>query len=328
MNPTIMYVRVSENCNAGCFMCYFAHNHGLYNITDEQFDSLLKHMNSKKSYKMIRFTGGEPLLHKNIINFIKKSHDANYKTSIITNGYLLPNMAENLVEAGLDQIIISIDGSTSEINDKLRGLTNGLDRIISGIKILKEKNPNIVLRANTVVSPHNIADLSSLYDMLEKLQFDSWSIIPIRPTDNSDTIWDKNNINFYLEKYTEFLKSQKHHNSLELLGYSKNWAGTTKDEIIKTFSNQFRINPNDKCNLVDYVRFYIPDKDLIIPCNCAAHRIYQIKGEYLSEDKYKKADIMAQWLRENGKKSCTGCEPINAYAADNPKILNMEDYKY
>ena len=53
MNPTIMYVRVSENCNAGCFMCYFAHNHGLYNITDEQFDSLLKHMNSKKSYKKV-----------------------------------------------------------------------------------------------------------------------------------------------------------------------------------------------------------------------------------------------------------------------------------
>ena len=47
MNPTVMFVRLSENCNAGCFMCYFAHQHGLYNITDEQFDSLIQYMNDK-----------------------------------------------------------------------------------------------------------------------------------------------------------------------------------------------------------------------------------------------------------------------------------------
>ena len=49
----------------------------------------------------------------------------------------------------------------------------------------------------------------------------------------------------------------------------------------------------------------------------------------LSEsDKYKKADIMAQWLKENGKSHCTGCEPLNAYVADNPKILTKKDFKY
>lgn len=126
MKPTIMFVRVSENCNAGCFMCYFAHQHGLYNITNEQFNSLLQYMDRQGTYNIIRFTGGEPLLHKNIINFIKNSHDAGYQTSIITNGYLLPNFGEKIVEAGLDEVIISIDGSISEIHDNLRGLKMAL----------------------------------------------------------------------------------------------------------------------------------------------------------------------------------------------------------
>ena len=52
MNPTVMFVRLSENCNAGCFMCYFAHQHGLYNITDEQchaiYEDLAKYTNAYK----------------------------------------------------------------------------------------------------------------------------------------------------------------------------------------------------------------------------------------------------------------------------------------
>lgn len=84
-----MYIRVSENCNSHCFMCHFAGTSNALNIGDEQYDKLLNHM-KKKNYKMIRFTGGEPLLHKNIIWFIKKAKEIGVKASIITNGYLLP----------------------------------------------------------------------------------------------------------------------------------------------------------------------------------------------------------------------------------------------
>ena len=286
-------------------------------------------MNDKGTYNLIRFTGGEPLLHKNIINYIKKSHDTGYQTSIITNGYLLPNFGQKLVDAGLDQVIISIDGSKPEIHDKLRGLKSGLERIKKGIEIMREQNPNIMLRANTVVSPYNIADMVDLHNMLDELHFNSWSIIPIRPTDNPDTLWNPKDIEFYKEKYNEFLNNIDKHSCVELLGYSKAWAGVSDEEINKTFSNQFRINPTNKCNLVDYVRFYIPDKDLVVPCNCVAHRINQIEADYSSEsDKYKKADIMSNWLKENGKSHCTGCEPLNAYVADNPKILTKKDFKY
>lgn len=324
-----MFVRLSENCNAGCFMCDFAHQHGLYNITDEQFEELLKYMDNVGTYKIIRFTGGEPLLHKNITKYIKKSHDAGYLNSIITNGYLLPNYAKELVFAGLDQAIISIDGSNPEIHDKLRELKGGLEKIKKGIEILRKYNPNINLRANTVVSPRNIENLVELKNMLNDLNFNSWSIIPIKSTDNINTLWDPHNIEFYIEKYNEFLKSLNKNNSTELLGYSNFWAGVTKEEIKRTFNNQFRISPKNECNLVDYVRFFIPDKDIIIPCNCVAHRINQIENLYSKEnDKYKKTDIMAKWLKVHGKSYCTGCEPLNAFASDNPKILTKTNFKY
>ena len=72
MDPKIMYIRVSENCNSHCFMCHFAGTTNSININNEQYDKILKHMRNH-NYKMIRFTGGEPLLHKNIIDFLIKA---------------------------------------------------------------------------------------------------------------------------------------------------------------------------------------------------------------------------------------------------------------
>lgn len=329
MNPKIMFVRVSENCNAGCFMCNFAHSTGKYNISNEQYDKLLNMMEEKGTYELIRFTGGEPLLHPNIFNFIKKAKKLGYKTSIITNGYLLPNFSKEIAYSGVDQVIVSIDGSTSEINDKLRGLKNGLERIKDGVNKIKKVNTNIIFRANTVASEQNIADLSSLYKMLNELSFDSWSIIPIRPTNSLMTKWNLNNIDNNKKLYGEFIKLQSKFKNVKLLGYSSSWAGITDEEINNTFSNKFGIKPRKQCNLVDIVRFYIPDRELIIPCNCAAHRIYQIQTEYDKEKNIsKKADIMAAWLKENGVNNCAGCEPINAYLSDNPNIISENIFNY
>ena len=327
-NNKIMFVRVSENCNAGCFMCHFAHTHGKYNITDDQFNSLLDQMDKDGNYQMIRFTGGEPLLHPHIIDYIKKSHEKGYETSIITNGYLLPNLAEKIADSKLDYIIISTDGSTPEIHDKLRGLPNGLERIKTGVKEIKKLNPDVKIRANTVVSDLNIDDLDNIYNMLEESGFDAWSIIPIRPTDDPNTRWNEKNLEHNVNKYFEFIESQKKHN-LDLLGYSAKWAGSSKEEIVSTFLNQYRVVPTDKCNVVDHVRFYIPDKELIVPCNCAAHRIHQIETDYDNEsDIYKKAELMAKWLKDNGKDHCSGCEPLNAYAADHPEVFTRRLFKY
>ena len=161
-NPRILYVRVSENCNAHCFMCHYADEHDSYNIIMEQYDELLNYV-KKKQFKMIRFTGGEPLLHKNIIEFLIKAKKLGLQTSIITNGYLLKIKSKKLVDSGLDQCIISLDGSCSEIHDSLRNFKGCFNNIICGINELRKYNQLISIRINTVVSGRNIMDISNIY---------------------------------------------------------------------------------------------------------------------------------------------------------------------
>lgn len=315
MDPKIMYVRVSENCNSHCFMCHFAGSSNKINISDEQYNKLLEHM-KKGNYKMIRFTGGEPLLHKEIINFILKAKEIGLKTSIITNGYLLPLFAKRLINAGLDECIISLDGSSSDIHDKLRNFKGCFDNIIDGIKQLKKSN--IILRVNTVVSVKNIQDLSNIYDLLIELNIDQWSIIPIK---SKDILWNKNSKKYYLA----FVDKVKNSNKIKFLGYSKNFAGFSEEEINNTFSNNINLKVKGQCKVVDNVRFYIPDKDLLIPCNCASHRLKEIPF-CLDGSMEENCEKIRTWLKENH--STCKCEPLNIYINDHPEIMDEDEILY
>ena len=315
MSPKIMYVRVSENCNSNCFMCHFAGTNNAVNITDEQFNKLLNHM-KKNNYKMIRFTGGEPLLHKNLIKFIEEAKKIGVKTSIITNGFLLPIFAERLIKSGLDECIISLDGSNSELHDSLRNFNGCFDNIIKGVKLLKQAN--IILRVNTVVSGKNIHDLVNLYDLLLKLNIDQWSIIPIKYKDN---LWNSDSKKYY----HEFVERVKDSTKIKFLGYSKNFAGNTLKEIDDVFNNNSRLKIQGECKVVDNVRFYIPNKDILIPCNCASHRLDEIPFE-LTGNMEEVCEKIRIWLKENNKE-CK-CEPLNIYINDHPEIMDEEEILY
>ena len=315
MDPKIMYVRVSENCNSHCFMCHFAGTSNSFNITIEQFNKVLEHM-KRHNYKMIRFTGGEPLLHKNIIDFIIKAKEIGVKTSIITNGYLLPVFADRLINNNLDECIISLDGSCSNVHDSLRNFKGCFDNIIVGIK--KLKHSNIVIRINTVVSGRNINDIGNIYALLLNLGVDQWSIIPIRYKNN---LWDENSKKYYLD----FVNKVKNSTSINFLGYSKNFAGFSDDEIDNTFNNNSRLEINGKCKVVDNVRFYIPDKDILIPCNCAAHRLREIPFD-LNGDLEETCEKIRLWLKNNN--SGCKCEPLNVYINDHPEIMDKEEILY
>ena len=185
--PSIMFVRVTENCNANCIMCDFGFNSKEKELSIAEFENILKIM-KQSNYKMMRFTGGETLLHKDLSYFIKRCNEENIKTSIITNGMLLNNLYKKLIDAGLNQFIISLDSNKSEVHDKIRNVSGLYDRVVNAIKNIKKYNENVIVRVNTVASDRNIFDLKNMATFLEDLKVDQWSIIPLKLDSNYWTL--------------------------------------------------------------------------------------------------------------------------------------------
>lgn len=311
--PKIMYIRVSENCNSHCFMCHYAGTNDAYNITIQEYKDIIELMDRIGSYELIRFTGGETLLHPELCEMIKMASQHDYKTSIITNGYLLPFYADKLIESNLTQCIVSLDGANSAMQDKLRGFKGCFDNIILGLRKLRQTAPNMILRINTVVSPFNIDQLVDMLTLLEQCGVNQWSIIPLKYKQN---LWKSSHI----ETYYNFLE-KNNHTSIKMLGYSSHWAGRNEKEIKQTFCDNMHFRPAEICHNVDFIRFFIPNKKLLLPCNCVPHRLSEIaelEDVISCQDLEDQASRFRKWLSSNSKDVCTGCEPLNVYLSDHP----------
>ena len=83
----------------------------------------------------VRFTGGEPLIRKDIIDLIQFVDQKTDIPSIhlTTNGVLLPDYIDRLVDSGLNGINISLDTLN---NEKFKKITvEGLDKVLEGLHL-------------------------------------------------------------------------------------------------------------------------------------------------------------------------------------------------
>ena len=82
----------------------------------------------------VRITGGEPLVRKGVVDFIKKLREIKKleDISLTTNGFFLSEYAEKLKDAGLNRVNISLDSLQEE---KYKKITRGgsLEKVLKGI---------------------------------------------------------------------------------------------------------------------------------------------------------------------------------------------------
>jgi radical SAM protein with 4Fe4S-binding SPASM domain len=144
---------------------------------------------------------GEPLLNKNLPSMIREAHEAGLYTIVSTNAQALTSeMAEALVQAGLDRIIVSMDGLTEESYSAYR-VGGSLDKAKAAIGYLKEsrsrhlevsRSPIIELQCLRLKSnEHEWSEFKRVYKSLgaDKLAFKTAQLYdyanghPLMPSD-------------------------------------------------------------------------------------------------------------------------------------------------
>ncbi|MDO5131523.1 MAG: GTP 3',8-cyclase MoaA [Eubacteriales bacterium] len=149
---TISYLRLSvtELCNLRCRYCMppegVVKRRHEDMLTQEEMLCAVRAAASLGVYK-VRVTGGEPLVKKNILSICRGIREVEgiRELCLTTNGILLPQMAEDLREAGVDRINLSLDTLDAdryrlitrggELQDALRGLKTALRTGFDRIKI-------------------------------------------------------------------------------------------------------------------------------------------------------------------------------------------------
>jgi radical SAM protein with 4Fe4S-binding SPASM domain len=196
--PYVVQIFPIYACNFSCYYC------GIFNkkkkdrffISDKvkiEWELFKKFIIDMKKFpekvKIFRFVGvGEPLLHKELCNMIwwAKVHNIAEKIEVITNGSLLnKDLSFNLITSGLDRLVISLQGLSSEDYKEVSNVNIDFDEFVENIKYLynlkKLKGSNLHIYVKIAdISLKSKEDEKRFYDVFGKIS-DSLAIEHIVP---------------------------------------------------------------------------------------------------------------------------------------------------
>ena len=199
--PRRIYWEFTRKCNLNCKACF----NRFFSDTEElSFNAILKI--AKKLYDAgvyeIRCTGGEPTVRPDFFEIVDELAKMGFYLSMGTNGFYSNDILKRVMDAPIDWIILSIDGSNESTNAEIRG-SGILEHAIETLEHLASKGYR--LRINTLIrkSHYKYEHLKGLAELCDKFSVESLNCIPLRPITN-----DLSTLNLQLNavEFREFIK--------------------------------------------------------------------------------------------------------------------------
>ncbi len=145
----IDYLRVSvtDRCNFRCVYCMPAE--GIPSVSHDdilRYEELLRiiRLFAELGIHHIRLTGGEPTVRRGLVKLVREIHamPGIETISMTTNGLLLPTMLEELQDAGLTSVNISLDTLKEERFDEITRTQGNLPKVLEAIRLSEESGLN------------------------------------------------------------------------------------------------------------------------------------------------------------------------------------------
>ncbi len=165
--PVVVW-NVTRRCNLKCVHCY-AHAKDIpfeNELDTEEGKKLIDDLAAFGSPVML-FSGGEPLVRKDLPELAEYAVKKGMRAVISTNGTLITAIkAKILKEIGLSYVGISLDGM-EEVNDRFRGVKGAFKAALEGIKNCQDAGIKVGLRFT--VNKFNVDEIPSIFDLLETM---------------------------------------------------------------------------------------------------------------------------------------------------------------
>lgn len=172
--PSTCQFAITNVCNAACDFCNFsreklAKEHSRSVTLEDGLRSL--EILRRQGVGFMVFTGGEPTVHRNWVDFLKASDRMGMVNLMVTNGSTLsPRTIEKMKEGCLSGVIISIDSQDLAVHEDNRGLPGVTSKIRENMGLLKEAG---IGATASVTLNRLLTDFDSLPETLRDLGFEA-----------------------------------------------------------------------------------------------------------------------------------------------------------
>jgi cyclic pyranopterin phosphate synthase len=167
-------ISVTDRCNFRCTYCMPAEIFGdsykflpkAQILTFEEITRLTRIL-VKLGIVKVRLTGGEPLVREQVETLVAQLAQIPgiEDLTMTTNGYLLPQKAQVLKDAGLQRVTVSLDSLDDAVFRRMNGNRSGVQRVLDGIEAAEQVGLSPI-KINAVVqrgvNDHTVVDLARL----------------------------------------------------------------------------------------------------------------------------------------------------------------------
>ena len=164
--PVVVWT-MTRRCNLNCIHCYSDSRDRMY--PGELEDAAARKMIAGLAdfgCPVLLFSGGEPLMHPRLFDYIALAKSKGLRPVVSTNGTLITDdVARRLVELGAAYVGISLDG-IEQVNDRFRGVKGAFKQALDGFHACIKHGLNVGLRLT--LTKRNVADLPKIFDLIER----------------------------------------------------------------------------------------------------------------------------------------------------------------
>jgi radical SAM protein len=180
--PFLAIWEVTQACDLACKHCRasaqpLAHPDELTNAEGKALIDQIAAMR----VPIFVFTGGDPLKRQDVFELIRYASGKGLHVALTPSAtpLLTREAIFQFKEAGLVRLGISLDGSTPEIHDSVRGLSGAWERTIQAISWANEAG--IPIQVHSTLGRRNVQDLDSLCALFEKQPIVMWNVFFLVP---------------------------------------------------------------------------------------------------------------------------------------------------
>ncbi|PKN60353.1 MAG: 12,18-didecarboxysiroheme deacetylase [Deltaproteobacteria bacterium HGW-Deltaproteobacteria-11] len=164
--PVVVW-NMTRRCNLKCMHCYSSSKNIPYRneLTTDEAKTMIRDLAAFGS-PVLLFSGGEPLMRKDLPDLARYAVAQGMRAVISTNGTLITaEKAAVFREIGLSYVGVSLDGM-KPTHDRFRGKNGAFDAAMKGIRVCRDAGIKVGVRFT--INRHNVADIPAIFDLLEK----------------------------------------------------------------------------------------------------------------------------------------------------------------
>lgn len=191
--PFLVVWDITYSCNLKCKHCYANAGKPLKDeLTTEEVKNAIDKLD-RASVPIIAFSGGEPLVRKDIFELTNYARNKGIYVAIATNGTLITKeKAKKMKESGVSFTQISLDGASPNVHDSFRGINGVYDKTIQGIKNCVREG--FFVNIATTATKYNYNEIPMIIDLCDSLNVNWFMLYNFVPTGRGQYI-NENDLN-------------------------------------------------------------------------------------------------------------------------------------